>query len=80
MKNLSLDKDGLDRKKKRRLSGMILSFEDFMEVEDTITSEIFTYNKLLNKKEELLKSITLTDVKEVLKTIDINNKCTLLIK
>ncbi len=80
MKNLSLDKDGLDRKKKRRLSGMILSFEDFMEVEDTITSEIFTYNKLLNKKEESLKSITLTDVKEVLKTIDINNKCTLLIK
>ena len=51
-----------------------------MEVEDTITSEIFTYNKLLNKKEESLKSITLTDVKEVLKTIDINNKCTLLIK
>ena len=77
---LSLNKDSLDRKKKRKLSSMILLFEDFMGVEDMITTEIFTYNKLINKREEILKNITLDDIKEVTNTIDLNNKSTLIIK
>lgn len=78
--NLSLDSDSLDRKKKRRLSSMILLFEDFMGVEDMITTDMFNYNKLLNKREDILKSITLTDTKLVIKSLNLNNKSTLIIK
>lgn len=78
--NLSLDSDALDRKKKRRLSSMILLFEDFMGVEDMITTDMFNYNKLLNKREDVLKNITLTDTKLVIKSLNLNNKSTLIIK
>ena len=77
---IALDKDSLDRKRKRRLSSMILLFEDFMGVEDMITTDMFTHNKLLNKREEILNSITLNDTKEILSNIDWSNKSTLIIK
>lgn len=77
---LSLNKDSLDRKKKRRLSSMILLFEDFMGVEDMITTDMFTYNKLMNNREKILKSITLNDAKEMINSLDLNNKSTLIIK
>ena len=80
MNKLSLNKDSLDRKKKRRLSNMILLFEDFIGVEDMITTDMFTYNKIITNREEILKSITLTDVKEYISSIDLNNKSTLIIK
>ena len=77
---ISLNKDSLDRKRKRKLSSMILLFEDFMGVEDMITTDMFTHNKLLNKREEILNSITLNDTKEILINIDWINKSTLIIK
>ncbi len=77
---ISLNKDSLDRKRKRKLSSMILLFEDFMGVEDMITTDMFTHNKLLNKREEILNSITLNDTKEILSNIDWSNKSTLIIK
>ena len=77
---ISLNKDSLDRKRKRKLSSMILLFEDFMGVEDMITTDMFTHNKLLNKREEILNSITLNDTKEILSNIDWSNKRTLIIK
>ena len=80
MDKLSLNKDSLDRKKKRRLSNMILLFEDFIGVEDMITTDMFTYNKIITNREEILKSITLIDVKECISSIDLNNKSTLIIK
>ena len=59
---------------------MILLFEDFMGVEDMITTDMFTHNKLLNKREEILNSITLNDTKEILSNSDWSNKSTLIIK
>ena len=80
MDKLSLNKDSLDRKKKRRLSNMILLFEDFIGVEDMITTDMFTYNKIITNREKILKSINLIDVKECISSIDLNNKSTLIIK
>lgn len=71
---LDITKEDLERKKRCSISSLILSFEDIMEVEDFITSEMFEYNKLLNKKEELIENITLKDVKEVISLLDFSNK------
>ena len=62
------------------VSNMILLFEDFIGVEDMITTDMFTYNKIITNREEILKSITLIDVKECISSIDLNNKSTLIIK
>jgi len=51
-----------------------LSFEDIMQVEDNIATEIFTYNKLINNRDEIAKSITLKEINQALKGVNIKNK------
>lgn len=74
IKKLKLDEKDLERKKRGKLSTLILSFEDIMQIEDNLTTDILTYNKPINTRDEITKSITLKDIKEVIKNIDINNK------
>ena len=74
MNNLEMSEEDLERKKRAKLSTMILSFEDLMEIEDLITTEIFTYGKLNNTKDEVVKNITLEQVYEVIKNVSIKNR------
>ncbi len=74
LKNLTIDKEALDRKKRSRLSSLILAFEDIIGIEDMITTELFTYNKLNNKKDEIIKEITLSDAKKVIDSISLKDK------
>ena len=68
------------RKKKGYISNLILSFEDIVNVEDMITTNILCYNKLLNKMGDVVKEYKLSQVKDVIKLIDINNKSVLVMK
>ena len=70
----------MDRKKKGYISNLILSFEDIVNVEDMITINILCYNKLLNKMGDVVREYKLSDVKDVIKLIDINNKSVLIMK
>ncbi len=74
LSNIKITKSDLERKKRGLLASLILGFEDICEVEDKITSEVLTFNKLLEGQEELVKSITLEEVKEVIKAFDFSNR------
>ena len=74
LSKLKMDSESLERKKRSKLSTLILSFEDIMEVEDNIATEVFTYNKLINNRDEIIKNITLNEINSALKTINLNNK------
>ena len=78
--NLEFDKDSLERKKKALLSSVILGFEDIINVEDIITSNLFSYNKLPNDIEEVVNSIKLSEVKDAIKSINLDNKSLLIMK
>lgn len=80
IKNLDFTKEALERKTKGYISNLILSFEYIENVEDNITSGLFDYNKVLNNMESIIKKVTLNDVKEVIKCIDITNKSVLIMK
>lgn len=80
IKNLDFTKEALERKTKGYISNLILSFEYIENVEDNITSGLFDYNKVLNDMESIIKKVTLNDVKEVIKCIDITNKSVLIMK
>ncbi len=72
--NLKMDEESLERKKRSRLSNLILSFEDIEQVEDNITTDILRYNKIINNADEMIKSITLKEVNECLKNLNLKNK------
>ena len=80
LSSLEFTNESLDRKKKGYISNLILSFEDIVNVEDMITTNILSYNKLLNKMEDVVREYKLSDVKDVIKLIDINNKSVLIMK
>ena len=74
LKKLNMDEESLERKKRGKLSNLILSFEDIMQVEDIVATEIFTYNKLINNRDDIIKSITLNEINDALKSIDLNKQ------
>lgn len=74
LNKLKIDEQSLERKKRSKLSTLILSFEDIMQIEDNIATEIFTYNKLINNRDEIINSITLKEINDAIKTINIKNK------
>ncbi len=80
MSNLSMDDEALERKKRAKLSSLILSFENILDIEDRIATEIFTYNKVINNRDEIINSISLSDVNKVLSNISLDNKSILKIK
>lgn len=80
MNNLQMDEEALERKKRSRLSNLILSFEDLEGVEDNITTSVLRYNKLINNIDEITKSITLKQTNKILKSLNKKNKSILIIK
>lgn len=80
MNNLSIDEEALERKKRAKLSSLILSFENILDIEDRITTEVFTYNKVINNRDEIIKSIGLVEANKTLKSISLDSKSVLKIK
>lgn len=80
LQSLDFNLESLNRKRKSLISGLILQFEDIVNVEDTITGNLFMYNKVINNMESIVKSITLKEIKNILNLININNKSLLIEK
>lgn len=80
MSKLGMDEESLERKKRAKLSSLILSFENILDVEDRISTEVFTYNKVINDRDEIIKSISLSDVNYLLNSICLDSKSILKIK
>lgn len=80
LQSLDFNSESLNRKRKSLISGLILQFEDIVNVEDTITGNLFMYNKVINNMESIVKSITLKEIKNISNLININNKSLLIEK
>lgn len=80
LQSLDFNLESLNRKRKSLISGLILQFEDIVNVEDTITGNLFMYNKVINNMESIVKSITLKEIKNISYLININNKSLLIEK
>lgn len=80
LQSLDFNLESLNRKRKSLISGLILQFEDIVNVEDTMTGNLFMYNKVINNMESIVKSITLKEIKNILNLININNKSLLIEK
>ncbi len=80
LQSLDFNLESLNRKRKSLISGLILQFEDIVNVEDTITGNLFMYNKVINNMESIVKSITLKEIKNISNLININNKSLLIEK
>lgn len=78
--SLDFSVESLNRKRKSIISNLILQFEDILNVEDNITSNLFMYNKVINNMEDIVKSITLKEIQSTKKLINIDNKSTLVVK
>lgn len=80
LQSLDFNLESLNRKRKSLISGLILQFEDIVNVEDTITGNLFMYNKVINNMESIVKSIILKEIKNISNLININNKSLLIEK
>lgn len=80
LQSLDFNLESLNRKRKSLISGLILQFEDIVNVEDTITGNLFMYNKVINNMESIVKSTTLKEIKNISNLININNKSLLIEK
>lgn len=80
LQSLDFNLESLNRKRKSLISGLILQFEDIVNVEDTMTGNLFMYNKVINNMESIVKSITLKEIKNISNLININNKSLLIEK
>lgn len=80
LNNLTIDDEILERKKRGFYKSFILSFEDIMGIEDMITGEMFYFKKIMNKRDEIINSLTLKEAKETISKLDLSHKSIFVIK
>ena len=80
IKTLKIDEKTLERKKRGKISDEILAFEDILTIEDNITTDILSYKKLINNRNEIIKSITLSEINNLFKNLNLKNKSILKIE
>ncbi len=80
LNRLEMSEEALERKKRGFLKTFILAFEDIVNVEDIITSDMFSYKKLFCKVDEMVSSLTIKEVKKVINSLDLTNNTTLIMK
>lgn len=80
LSNLEFTSEALERKKRGLISAIILSFEDIMNVEEGITTNLLGYKELYNNMEDKIKSLNIKDFDLARSMIDINNKSVLVMK
>lgn len=76
--NIYIDEKTFERKKKKLLSELILSFENIEDIEHLITNSILKYNKLYNKSYEDIINLNYKEVVSILKRINFKNKSILI--
>lgn len=70
---LHMTKEGLIRKQRVYIRSYILSFDDIIELEDCIASDLFTYKKVCNNIDSLISKMTVKEISNILKFLDFNS-------
>jgi len=73
IKNMKIDKEIFERKKKLFLKSYILDFEDIIDIEDLITLQILKNNKIDTKEYTNINNLNYKTASDVIKKLNFNN-------
>lgn len=80
LSNLSIDKNQLKRKLHSAIANMVLSYDDITEVNMSIQEQILNYGKIIDNKKEILESITIEDMEELIHNISLKEMAVVVLK
>lgn len=80
LKNINISKEDLERKKKVLVSNEIFSFENVEIINEMIIDSIIFDNNIESNIVEIINSLNIEELKEVIKNIDFKNVSTIILK
>ncbi len=78
IKKINVDELTFERKRKKILSELILSFENIEDVEYLITVNILKHKRLYNKDYDLIKSLDFKEMQKIISRLEFTNKSILI--
>ncbi|MCI8394244.1 MAG: insulinase family protein [Bacilli bacterium] len=78
--HLKMDEKTLNRKLHSAIANMVLGYDDIVEVNSGLQEQIIYYGKVLEDQKELLNSLTLEDVHNVISSIRVKEMSTMVLK
>ena len=70
LNNLNISEDDMKRKINSSIATMVINYEDVEQVNNLIQNNIIYYDKIVDNLKEIYESITLDDIKDVIKNIN----------
>ncbi len=80
LKNIRLDKEEFNRKKKVLISNEVFSYENIEMVNDMIVDNIIFDNKIETNIIDIIKSLNIEELNNIVKKIDFDNKSIVILK
>ena len=80
LKNISITKEDFERKKKVLISNEILAFDDIENINDIIMDDIIYEGKIETNPVEVIKSLNINELNELIKKINIKNSSQIILK
>lgn len=80
LKNIKFDINELERKKKVLISNEVFSYENIEMVNDMIVDNIIFDNKIEDNIIDIINSINIDELNDIVKKIDFNNKSIVILK
>lgn len=82
LKEITITKEELERKKRCIISNLVLSYDDMRNKNDFICNSVISHGRFLNNQYNVIKNLTVNDINKVIKKIslDQNNIAVMVIK
>ena len=80
LKNISISKSDLERKKKVNLSNLLYIFDDISRTNKMILNNILEYNDLYLNIHKLIKEMNIDELNDIINNLNLNNKSILVIE
>ena len=80
LKNIKFDVNELERKKKVLISNEVFSYENIEMVNDMIVDNVIFDNKIEDNIIDIINSINIDELNDIVKKIDFNNKSIVILK
>lgn len=80
LKNIDIDEDFLERKKKVYISSLMYSFEDIEDINFNIVDDIVTYGKFNHNLYSIIKSLNKRELDKIIKYLNLKNTSSFVIK
>ena len=80
LKSIKIDNEDFERKKKVLISSKLYLFEDIKATNHYILNDLITYNKFNNNVIQLLRELDAKEFQDLIKTLDLSNTATYVIK